>query len=150
MALKRLKKELVDIHKNCPAGISAGPVDDNMFYWEGFIEGPKETPYEGGLFKLKIKIPAQYPFKPPSISFDTYIYHCNISQDGEICLDTLKDQWSPALTITQTMMSIQSLLDNPNPKDPLRPEIAQQYEKDKKEHDEKARQETLKTMEELI
>lgn len=147
MALKRLRKELNSIKKTCPPGISAGPLEDSMFEWEGYIEGPKDTPYEGGLFKLNIKIPKEYPFKPPLISFTTYIYHCNIASDGSICLDILKDQWSPALDIAQTLMSIQSLLDNPNPNDPLCPEIAQIYKSDKKKHDEIAREETMKIME---
>jgi ubiquitin-conjugating enzyme E2 D/E len=144
MALKRLTKELGDIKKNCPDGIYAEPIDDSLYEWEGTIDGPNDTPYEGGKFILNIVVPNEYPFKPPKIVFETYIYHCNISKEGEICLDTLKDQWSPALNISQTLMSIQSLLDNPNPKDPLRPDIAQLYLSNKEEHDEKARYETEK------
>merc|ERR1719253_1049377 len=87
--------------------------------------GPPDSPYAGGVFFLDIHFPADYPFKPPKVHFTTRIYHCNINSNGGICLDILKDQWSPALTISKVLLSICSLLTDPNPDDPLVPDIAQ-------------------------
>jgi ubiquitin-conjugating enzyme E2 D/E len=144
MALKRLQKELSEIQKDTPANCSAGPNNNDLFNWEATIIGPTETPYEGGIFKLKILFPADYPFKPPKITFETRIYHPNINANGGICLDILKDQWSPALNITKVLLSICSLLDEPNPDDPLMPEIAQLFKSNKPEFTRIAREHTIK------
>eukprot|EP00568_Trieres_chinensis_P011900 CAMPEP_0183290812 /NCGR_PEP_ID=MMETSP0160_2-20130417/398_1 /TAXON_ID=2839 ORGANISM="Odontella Sinensis, Strain Grunow 1884" /NCGR_SAMPLE_ID=MMETSP0160_2 /ASSEMBLY_ACC=CAM_ASM_000250 /LENGTH=233 /DNA_ID=CAMNT_0025451481 /DNA_START=229 /DNA_END=930 /DNA_ORIENTATION=- len=124
MSLKRINKELVDLGKDPPANCSAGPVGDDMFHWQATIMGPDDSPYAGGVFFLDIHFPADYPFKPPKVHFTTRIYHCNINSNGGICLDILKDQWSPALTISKVLLSICSLLTDPNPDDPLVPDIA--------------------------
>ena len=143
MALKRLQKELSEIQKDTPANCSAGPNNNDLFNWEATIIGPTETPYEGGIFKLKILFPADYPFKPPKITFETRIYHPNINANGGICLDILKDQWSPALNITKVLLSICSLLDEPNPDDPLMPEIAQLFKSNRAEFNRIAREHTI-------
>merc|ERR1712118_43584 len=88
------------------------------------IMGPSDSPYQGGVFFLNINFPSDYPFKPPKCHFTTKIYHCNVNSNGAICLDILKDQWSPALTISKVLLSISSLLTDCNPADPLVPEIA--------------------------
>jgi len=144
MALKRLQKEVTEIQKDTPVNCSAGPNNNDLFNWEATIIGPTETPYEGGIFKLKILFPADYPFKPPKITFETPIYHPNINSNGGICLDILKDQWSPALNITKVLLSICSLLDEPNPDDPLMPEIAQLFKSNKAEFTRIAREHTIK------
>ena len=125
----RLLKEYEDIVKNPPDNCSASPVsDDDIYVWQATIYGPQGTPYENGVFYLNISFPEDYPFKPPSINFITKIYHCNISSVGNICLDILKDTWSPALTLSKVLLSICSLLSDPNPNDPLVPEIANEYQ----------------------
>ena len=144
MALKRLQKELTEIQKDTPVNCSAGPCNNDLLNWEATIIGPTETPYEGGIFKLKILFPADYPFKPPKITFETPIYHPNINANGGICLDILKDQWSPALNITKVLLSICSLLDEPNPDDPLVPDIAQLFKSNKAEFTRLAREHTIK------
>merc|ERR1712194_566245 len=138
-SLKRINKELVDLGKDPPANCSAGPVGDDMFHWQATIMGPDESPYAGGVFFLDIHFPADYPFKPPKVPFSTKIYHCNINSYGSICLDILKEQWSPALNVAKILLSISSLLHAPNPNDPLVPEIADLYRSNRVEHDKRAR-----------
>ena len=95
----RLTREIEDIRKNPPSNCSAQPVDDNIYHWKAQLFGPEGTPYAGGIFRLNILFPTNYPFKPPKINFETKVYHPNINSTGSICLDILKDKWSPALTI---------------------------------------------------
>jgi len=126
-SLRRLTKELQEIRKDPPLNISAGPINDNLFEWEAVLLGPTETPYEGGVFVLNIHISKDYPMKPPNILFKTKIYHPNINSTGAICLDILKSNWSPSLTLSKLLLSICSLLNDPNCDDPLVPDIAREY-----------------------
>ena len=148
MALKRLTKELADIAKDPPANCSAGPASneksDDLYHWLATIMGPEGSPYAGGIFQLDIHFQTDYPFKPPKITFSTKIYHPNINSNGSICLDILKDQWSPALTISKVLLSISSLLTDPNPDDPLVPEIAHLYKTNKSKYEATAREWTRK------
>lgn len=144
MALRRIQKELQDLEKDPPMNCSAGPLNDDMFTWEGVIFGPDDSPYTGGVFKVLIQFPKDYPFRPPVVTFQTKIYHPNINSSGGICLDILKNQWSPALTISKVLLSITSLLTDANPNDPLVPEIAHVYRTNRSEFDERARAYTLK------
>jgi ubiquitin-conjugating enzyme E2 D len=143
MAKTRIHKELRIIQDEANENISAGPCNDNLFEWDAMIIGPTKTPYEGGMFRLKIYFPADYPFKSPKVLFTTKIYHPNINSGGIICLDILKTQWSPALTISKVLLSICSLLNDPNPQDPLEMEIAKQYINDKSKYEDVAKQWTL-------
>ncbi|KAE9531660.1 hypothetical protein AGLY_010866 [Aphis glycines] len=117
----------------------AGPKGDNVFEWVSTILGPPGSVYEGGVFFLDIHFTPEYPFKPPKVTFRTRIYHCNINSQGVICLDILKDNWSPALTISKVLLSICSLLTDCNPADPLVGSIATQYLQNREEHDRIAR-----------
>lgn len=144
MALKRIQRELAELGRDPPANCSAGPVGEDLFHWQATIMGPDESPYDGGVFFLDIHFPADYPFKPPKVSFTTRIYHCNINSNGGICLDILKEQWSPALTISKVLLSICSLLTDANPDDPLVPEIAQLYKSNRQQCDATAREWTQK------
>jgi len=144
MALKRINKELQDLGRDPPAQCSAGPVGDDLFHWQATIMGPPESPYQGGVFFLTIHFPTDYPFKPPKVAFTTRIYHPNINSNGSICLDILRSQWSPALTISKVLLSICSLLCDPNPDDPLVPEIARIFKSDRDKYTELAREWTRK------
>ena len=127
MSSIRLKRELGNLVKNPPSNCSAGIIDDDLFHWNATIIGPNETPYEGGIFKLDIYFPSNYPFKPPKCNFITKIYHPNINSAGSICIDILRNNWSPALSVSKILLSISSLLNEPNTDDPLEPIIAKQY-----------------------
>jgi len=145
MALKRITKELQDLGRDPPAQCSAGPIDEkDMFKWQATIMGPQESPYQGGVFFLTIQFPPDYPFKPPKVTFVTRIYHPNINSNGSICLDILRSQWSPALTISKVLLSICSLLTDPNPEDPLVPEIARIYKSDRTKYNDLAKEWTKK------
>ena len=137
-------KELQDLGKDPPSNCSAGPVGEDLFHWQATIMGPPDSPYSGGVYFLNIHFPTDYPFKPPKISFTTRIYHPNINSNGSICLDILRDQWSPALTVSKVLLSICSLLTDPNPDDPLVPEIAQTYKANRVRYEETAREWTRK------
>ena len=140
MSAQRIRKELKLLQEESKSmpGCSAGPVDDDLSTWQGIIIGPEGTPYVGGVFKLEIIFPSDYPYKAPKVTFTTPIYHCNINRAGNICLDILKDKWSPVLTIGKVLLSICSLLSDPNPDDPLAPEIAETFRNDRAKHDETA------------
>uniref|UniRef100_A0A8C7IZJ7 UBC core domain-containing protein n=1 Tax=Oncorhynchus kisutch TaxID=8019 RepID=A0A8C7IZJ7_ONCKI len=112
---KRIQKELAEITLDPPPNCSAGPKGDNIYEWRSTILGPPGSVYEGGVFFLDIAFTPDYPFKPPKVTFRTRIYHCNINSQGVICLDILKDNWSPALTISKVLLSICSLLTDCNP-----------------------------------
>ncbi|KAG7277437.1 hypothetical protein CRUP_016340 [Coryphaenoides rupestris] len=144
MALKRIQKELNDLQRDPPAQCSAGPVGEDLFHWQATIMGPSDSPYQGGVFFLTIHFPTDYPFKPPKIAFTTKIYHPNINSNGSICLDILRSQWSPALTVSKVLLSICSLLCDPNPDDPLVPDIAHLYKADKSRYNKTAREWTQK------
>lgn len=134
-SLRRIQKELAEICLDPPSNCSAGPKDDNLYEWASSIMGPAGTPYAGGVFFLDITFPHDYPFQAPKVVFKTRIYHCNVNNSGQICLDVLKDQWSPALTVSKILLSVSSLLTDPNPHDPLVATIASQYLSDREEHD---------------
>ena len=142
--IKRINADLNEMLQNPPANCSAGPLDDNNLYeWQATIMGPRDSPYQDGVFYLSITFPEEYPFKPPMIKFTTKIYHCNINSRGSICLDILKNEWSPALTISKVLLSICSLMTDPNPDDPLVTEIAELYTNNRTLHDLKARTFTI-------
>ena len=143
-SINRIKKELEEIRKEPPSNCSAGPISDNLYIWEATIIGPSDSPYAGGIFRLNINFTDKYPFKPPRVKFITRIFHPNINYNGSICLDILNINWSPALTITKLLLSISSLLTDPNPNDPLVKSIADLYINEKEEYNTKAREFTLR------
>jgi len=97
-----------------PPGISAFPVDANILVWAATIEGPDDTPYANLTFKLSFEFPSNYPYAPPTVLFKTPIYHPNVDVSGRICLDILKDKWTAAYNIQTVLLSLQSLLGEPN------------------------------------
>ena len=116
---KRLKKEIDRFFKDTAPGTAIIIHPENYRYFLGVIQGPDGSPYENGIFYVEIFITKQYPMKPPRCRFITPISHPNVDVLGRICLDVLKDKWTPALTMARVLLSIQLLLQDPNPDDPL-------------------------------
>jgi len=124
--VRRIAKELGDIQRDTESKVMAQPANgDDLSHLKASFQGPPETPYEGGTYIVDIKIPNEYPFRPPVMKFETKLWHPNVSsQTGAICLDTLGSAWSPVLTIKSALLSLQSLLSTPEPKDPQDAEVA--------------------------
>ena len=141
---QRIIKETKKLESDPIVGIYAIPVPENPRYFNVSISGPKDSPYDGGLFKLQLYLPEEYPMVPPKCLFMTKIYHPNIDFLGRICLDILKSNWSPALQIRAVLLSIQSLLNEPNTADPLNEKVNEHWLRDRKDAEKTAREWTLK------
>ena len=141
-SMNRIKRELELLKKDPPANCSAGLIRDTDYYeWEASIIGPSDSPYEGGIsitgkFSIRLSICLRCIFK-------TKIFHPNTIQVVGFVLDILKDSWSPALTMSKVLLSICSLMDDPNPDDPLVPSIAKMYKNNREKYNEEARNWTL-------
>jgi ubiquitin-conjugating enzyme E2 G2 len=137
-AFKRLMQEYKQMTENPPEGILAGPVsEDNFFVWEAYILGPPDTPYEGGLFKAILTFPSDYPLNPPKMRFVTPMWHPNIYTNGEVCISILhppgedplhyessSERWSPVQSIEKILISVVSMLSEPNDQSPANVEAA--------------------------
>eukprot|EP00004_Rigifila_ramosa_P018381 TRINITY_DN4566_c0_g1_i1.p1 TRINITY_DN4566_c0_g1~~TRINITY_DN4566_c0_g1_i1.p1 ORF type:complete len:186 (+),score=43.00 TRINITY_DN4566_c0_g1_i1:50-559(+) len=117
---KRLRQELMALMmSSADQTISAFPEGDNLFNWSACIHGSAGTVFEGLQFKLKMTFPAGYPFDAPVVTFTTPCFHPNVDANGNICLDILKDKWSALYDVRTILLSIQSLLGEPNNDSPL-------------------------------
>ncbi|EIN13040.1 hypothetical protein PUNSTDRAFT_82588 [Punctularia strigosozonata HHB-11173 SS5] len=147
MTMKRIHKEISDLDKERKAGnlggITLEPCNlasGDLLHWKASIPGPEGSPYEGGTFDVDVHLPPDYPFNAPKVTFTTRIYHMNISERGAVCIDILKSAWSPALSLFKVVLSLSSLMTDPNPRDPLVPSIANEYTRHRPQHDATARQ----------
>ncbi|KAL0418475.1 UNVERIFIED_CONTAM: Ubiquitin-conjugating enzyme E2 19 [Sesamum radiatum] len=120
----QLQSELMALMMSGDAGTSAFPEEDNIFCWKGTITGSKDTVFEGTEYKLSLAFPSDYPFKPPKVKFETGCFHPNVDVYGNICLDILQDKWSSAYDVRTILLSIQSLLGEPNTSSPLNTQAA--------------------------
>lgn len=145
-AHRRLMRDLQSLQKTLASdagaamGISAHPIDDDLFHWRAVIAGPEDSVWEGGLFKLDLKFSDYYPLQPPTVRLVTKnVFHPNVYVDGNICLDTLRSCWSPTLDVETLLLSITSLLSDPNPRSAANGHAAKLLVEDRPAYDEKVR-----------
>jgi len=141
---RRILKETQRLMAEPVPGIQATPDEKNARYFHVVVSGPEGSPYENGVFKLELFLPEEYPMSAPKVRFMTKIYHPNIDKLGRICLDILKDKWSPALQIRTVLLSIQALLSAPNPDDPLANDVAEMWKQNEAQAIDTARQWTAR------
>ncbi|CAL5867509.1 uncharacterized protein PFLUO_LOCUS1728 [Penicillium psychrofluorescens] len=145
---KRIAKELGELVQSPPDGITVELADEsNLYDWKVHMEGPEGSPFEKGRFLIKLTLPTGYPFKPPSVSFATKIYHPNVTNDdkGSMCLGMLRpDEWKPSSKISAVLEFARQLLAEPMPDDAVEGRIAEQYKNDRKRYEEIARDWTRK------
>ncbi|KAG2158421.1 ubiquitin-conjugating enzyme/RWD-like protein [Suillus bovinus] len=130
-ALRRIQKELQDIANRPLDGITVEPEADNLLIWKCSVKGTVNSPYKNGTFHFKIELPMNFPFKAPSVTFLTKIYHPGINEEGHICVPILRDEWKPSVTLSTVLAVIQEKVNNPSPDDPFEPEIAALLKNDK-------------------
>jgi len=123
------------LQRDPPMGVQGAPSDNNIMIWDAVIYGPAETPFEDGTFKLQIEFSEEYPNKPPKVRFMSKMFHPNVYNDGQICLDILQNRWSPTYDVSSILTSIQSLLDEPNPNSPANAEAAQLFQENRREYE---------------
>ncbi|KAI1134019.1 ubiquitin-conjugating enzyme [Hypoxylon sp. FL0543] len=139
---KRITKELQECMASPPPGVTITPSESDIHTWTATLIGPPGTPYAGGLFSLSVVLPQDYPFKAPQVTFDTRIYHPNVTNDsaGAICLGMLKpENWKPASRLSAVLHAVRQLLIEPNPDDPLEPRIADEFRNNPREFERNAR-----------
>lgn len=140
--------DLKQMRTEPPEGVSAAPLSDsNIFVWGATIFGPSDTPWEGGVYSLRLTFNDMYPEKPPKVRFITEMFHPNIYNDGTICLDIINERWSPIYSVASILTSIQSLLTDPNASSPANPDAAHLYAKDRKAYDRRVRRCSEKSLE---
>lgn len=140
---KRIMKELGDINTQPPTGCTINLLnEDDINNWEVTMQGPPDSVYEGGNFKILVALPKDYPFKPPGVSFKTKIYHPNVSNDdrGAMCLGMLRpDEWKPPNKIKDVLALVRTVLAAPQPDDAVETGIAEQFKNDRSAFDKNAR-----------
>ena len=146
-ALKRLKKERIDWRAEHPPGFYARLKKNkdgthDYFNWECGIPGPKGTPWEGGLYKINLKFPEDYPVLPPKCVFEKKLFHPNVYPSGAVCLSIINDEedWRAGLKVKDILLGIQDLLANPNTKSPAQKEAFESYNKKSDEYRRKVRE----------
>jgi ubiquitin-conjugating enzyme E2 A len=135
---RRLLNEIARLAKDPIDGITAAPVsDDDILLWNATIIGPPDSVFQGGVFPMEVKFHNEYPEKPPKIRFLCKMFHPNVYGNGDICVDILNTGWSPAFTIGTLLLSIRSLLTDPNPSSPTNMEAATLWQNEKERYKEK-------------
>eukprot|EP00397_Hematodinium_sp_SG-2012_P061685 GEMP01082117.1.p1 GENE.GEMP01082117.1~~GEMP01082117.1.p1 ORF type:complete len:163 (+),score=31.30 GEMP01082117.1:73-561(+) len=146
LAAKRIMWDFRKMQKDPNEGFSATPVDNDLFRWKAVIFGPENTPWEGGIFSLDVEFPQQYPEHPPKIRFRTRLFHPNVFDNGQICLDILRNSWRPSYDLSAVLISIQSLIADPDlhstPEGGANPIAERMYVDDRRAYN--------KTVEELV
>ncbi|CAD6500011.1 BgTH12-04116 [Blumeria graminis f. sp. triticale] len=152
-AQRRLLQEYRALTNNSPEGITAGPVsEDDLLYWEALIEGPEGTPFEGGIFPAALKFPKDYPLAPPSMRFLGEVWHPNVYPSGLVCISILhppgpdpnhyedaSERWSPIQSVEKILISVMSMLAEPNDESPANVEAAKQWREERPLYEKRVR-----------
>ncbi|KAF2280202.1 ubiquitin-conjugating enzyme E2-16 kDa [Westerdykella ornata] len=141
-AKKRILREYAECQNDPLPGVKINFDEQNMTKWEILMDGPDQSVYAGGHYKLEINFPNEYPFKPPVVSFKTKIYHPNVSNDdkGSMCLGLLRpEEWKPPNKVISVLHLIRNLLIEPNPDDAIELSIANDYKTNRAEFDKTAK-----------
>lgn len=144
-AQKRLLKDLNTLKNNNDRTIFARPLDDDILIWAAIILGPEDTPFEDGTFSLVLIFDQSYPQNPPKIKFISEMFHPNIYTNGELCLDMLKNRWSPSYDVLGILVSIQSLLNDPNVLSPANVKAAELFQNDIEMYNSKVHETVVKS-----
>ena len=153
VASKRLFTEYKALLTSPPDGITAGPVnEDDMFVWEALIQGPEGSPYEGGIFPADLRFPKDYPLNPPKMKFTDALWHPNIYPNGDVCISILhppgddpnhyesaSERWSPIQSVEKILISVMSMLAEPNDESPANVEAAKMWRDNRKEFERQVR-----------
>ncbi|KAI0403213.1 ubiquitin-conjugating enzyme/RWD-like protein [Xylaria palmicola] len=152
-AHRRLLQEYKALSTNPPEGITAGPATENdMFVWEALIMGPEGTPFEGGIFPAVLKFPHDYPLAPPKMTFQGEIFHPNVYVNGVVCISILhppgddpnqyehaSERWSPIQSVEKILISVMSMLAEPNDESPANVEAAKMWRENRAEYEQRVR-----------
>eukprot|EP01053_Blabericola_migrator_P003547 Blabericola_migrator_1__3546@NODE_2052_length_3356_cov_89_705990_g1302_i0_p3_GENE_NODE_2052_length_3356_cov_89_705990_g1302_i0NODE_2052_length_3356_cov_89_705990_g1302_i0_p3_ORF_typecomplete_len176_score32_84UQ_con/PF00179_26/6_8e55ProkE2_B/PF14461_6/1_4e07RWD/PF05773_22/0_023_NODE_2052_length_3356_cov_89_705990_g1302_i027623289 len=131
---RRLLKDFKRLRQDPPDGVNGAPEEGDLQFWSAVILGPEGTVWQGGIFRLSLSFPEDYPTKPPDVKFLTPIFHPNVYANGDICLDILQNQWTPIYDVCGILTSIRSLLTDPNPSSPANSEAARLYVENRREY----------------
>ncbi|XP_046351887.1 ubiquitin-conjugating enzyme E2 G2 [Haliotis cracherodii] len=159
-ALKRLMAEYKQLTLNPPEGIIAGPVnEENFFEWEALIMGPEGTFFEGGVFPARLTFPADYPLSPPKMKFTCDIFHPNIYPDGRVCIsilhapgddpmgyETSAERWSPVQSVEKILLSVVSMLAEPNDESAANVDAAKTWREDRQKFEDIASRTVRKSL----
>jgi len=139
MAQRRLQRELEELSNSPLDWATCSPVDNNLFLWDCVIQGPQDTPYAGGRFHMVLKVPNEYPFKPPDVNITTKVFHPNVNKDGDICARVLGENWSPQIKLKEVLLIIRQMFAEPSIESPLDEEAAQLFRTDRDAFNERVR-----------
>ncbi|KAH7818251.1 putative ubiquitin-conjugating enzyme [Monocercomonoides exilis] len=157
IATKRLMSEQRELSRHPVQGIAAGPISSkNLFEWEAYIRGPEATPFEKGTFRATLSFPRDYPMSPPKMKFTTPVFHPNVFPDGNVCISILhppgddptgyesaSERWSPVQSVEKILLSVLSMLAEPNCDSPANVDAAKLYRENRREYNRRAEQASL-------
>ena len=154
LASRRLFSEFKSLSTDPPTGIVAGPVnEDDIFNWEALIEGPEGTPFEDGVLCAELAFPRDYPLSPPTMKFvSPQIFHPNVYPNGVVCISILhppgddphhyeqaSERWSPIQSVEKILLSVMSMLAEPNDESPANVEAAKMWREDRRGYEERVK-----------
>lgn len=142
-AVRALQQELKSLHQEPVEGFRVNLLNEhNLFEWEVGIFGPPQTLYEGGYFKALMNFPRDYPYSPPTVRFTRKMWHPNVYESGDVCISILhppvddpqsgelpSERWNPTQTVRTILLSIISLLNEPNTSSPANVDASVMFRK---------------------